>query len=65
MATRLYIKPNTEVYEVAADYLRLYGIKPELLKDERGTYFDVTPPAHWSGGRQEKFRAGLDRLESL
>jgi hypothetical protein len=64
MAIRLYVKPKTKPHDVAAAYLRLYGILPELMKDKRdGTYFDVTPPVRWAKTRQEEFRAGLDRLD--
>ena len=63
MPTRLYVKPKTKAHYLATDYLRLYGIKPELLTDKKGTYFDVTPPPYWSKYRRERFQAGLDELD--
>ena len=59
---RLYVKPNTKSYDVAVRILRLYGITRELQKDDRGSYFDVTPPDYWTKHRKERFNSALGNM---
>jgi hypothetical protein len=60
---RLYVKPKSKAHDSAAELLRLYGIKPVLQKDERGSYFDATPPEHWGEKRKEKFKSAIQQRE--
>lgn len=62
---RLYVKPNTKAYDVAVEVFRVYGISPALQKDDRGSYFDVTPPDYWTKYRKEKFKSALEKMHWL
>jgi hypothetical protein len=59
---RVYIKQNTKAEQQANELLRAYGMKFELERDRRGSYFDATPPPHWNESRRERFLAALQQF---
>jgi hypothetical protein len=61
---RIYVKRGTKAHNAAAEFLLLYGIKPELQADGTGTYLDATPPSHWGKYRRERFKQGIHEFRS-
>jgi hypothetical protein len=60
---RLYVKPHSKLEATVLDLLLAYGLKPSRQEDQRGVYYDVTPPEYWSKYRKYRFLEAVHRVK--